>query len=92
MILHRNQKDFLLSPVYKHLKGIFGYARNKKGHSIEENQLFFKTKEQEKMAMNEWENDDSDILRALDSVYIKNRTILFLHLLKNFFTKIHHRV
>ena len=23
------------------------------------------TKEKEKMAMNEWENDDSDILRAL---------------------------
>ena len=31
LILLRNQKGFLLSPVYKHLKSIFGYARNEKG-------------------------------------------------------------
>ena len=29
------------------------------------------TKEKEKMAMNEWKNDDSDIFRALYSVYKK---------------------
>ena len=30
-----------------------------------------------KTAKNEWENDDSDFLRALYSVYKKIRTILF---------------
>ena len=38
--------------------------------------------------MNEWENDDSEILRALYSVYVyikKIRTILFPYLLVNFF-------
>ena len=30
-----------------------------------------------KIAMNEWENDDSDFLQALYSVYKKVRTILF---------------
>ena len=32
---------------------------------------------EKKMAKNEWENDDSDFLRALYSVYKKIRTILF---------------
>ena len=39
------------------------------------------TKEKEKTVMNEWENDDSDILRALYSVYKKITTILFSYLL-----------
>ena len=30
LILNRNQKGFLLSPVYKHLKGIFAYTSNEK--------------------------------------------------------------
>ena len=43
------------------------------------------------MAMNEWENDDSDILRALYSGYKKIRTIylpcLFVNLFKQRYTK-----
>ena len=35
-------------------------------------------KEKGKTIMNEWENHDSGILRALYSVYKKTRTILFL--------------
>ena len=34
-----------------------------------------------KMAQNEWENDDSNFLRALHSVYKKIRTIFFHTLL-----------
>ena len=34
-----------------------------------------------KTARNEWENDDSDFLRALGSVYKKIRTIFFRTLL-----------
>ena len=29
LILHRNKKGFLLDPVYKRLKGILAYKRNK---------------------------------------------------------------
>ena len=36
------------------------------------------TKEKGKMAINKWENDDSDILQALYSVYKKIR-IIFSH-------------
>ena len=35
------------------------------------------TKEKGKTAMNEWENNDSDILRALYSVYKRIMTIFF---------------
>ena len=35
LILQRNQKGFLLSPVYKHLKGTFVYTRNEKGTQSE---------------------------------------------------------
>ena len=35
--------------------------------------------------MNEWENDGSDILQALYSVYEKIRTALFLYLLVSLF-------
>ena len=35
------------------------------------------TTEKGKMSMNEWENDDSDILRALLSVYRKNKDKYF---------------
>ena len=38
------------------------------------------TKEAGKTAMNDWENDDPDILWALISVYKKIRTILFPYL------------
>ena len=41
----------------------------------------FLTKEKGKTAMNEWKNDDSEILWALYSVYKKIRTILFPYLL-----------
>ena len=34
------------------------------------------TKEKGKTAINEWENNDSDIIRVLYSGYKKNRTIL----------------
>ena len=34
-----------------------------------------------KMARNEWENNDSDFLRALCSVYKKTRTVFFHTLL-----------
>ena len=43
------------------------------------------TKEKGKVAMNEWENDGSDILRALYSVYEKITTILSPYLLVNLF-------
>ena len=36
-----------------------------------------------KIMKNEWENNDSDFLRALYSVYKKIRTILFPYLLVN---------
>ena len=42
---------------------------------------------EEKMARNEWENDDSDFLPALYSIYKKIRTIFFHTLLA-----IHHSV
>ena len=38
-----------------------------------------------KKAMNEWENDDSDIPRALCRLCKKIRTILFPYLLANLF-------
>ena len=31
LVLQRNQKGFLLNPVYNHLKGIFAYTSKKKG-------------------------------------------------------------
>ena len=34
MILHRNQKGFLLIPVYKHLKGIYWYGMAWYGMSL----------------------------------------------------------
>ena len=37
------------------------------------------TKENEKTAMNEWVNDDSDILQAFNSVYIKKLGQFFSH-------------
>ena len=43
------------------------------------------TKEKGETATNEWENDDSDILRALYSVYKKVRAIIFPYLLFNLF-------
>ena len=43
------------------------------------------TKEEGETATNEWENDDSDILRALYSVYKKVRAIIFPYLLFNLF-------
>ena len=43
------------------------------------------TKEKGKTALNEWENDDSDILQALYSGYKKIRTPLFPYLLVNLF-------
>ena len=43
------------------------------------------TKEKGKVAMNEWENDGSDILRVLYSVYEKITTILSPYLLVNLF-------
>ena len=39
------------------------------------------TKEKEKLAMNEWENDGSDIIWALYSVYKEIRTIFSSYLL-----------
>ena len=43
------------------------------------------TKEKGKTAMNEWENDESDILWSSYIVYKKIKTILFLYLLVNLF-------
>ena len=43
------------------------------------------TKEKGKTAMNEWENDESDILWSSCIVYKKIKTILFLYLLVNLF-------
>ena len=40
-----------------------------------------------KTAKNEWENDDSDFLRALYSVYKKIRTIFFHTLLATYLNK-----
>ena len=34
LILHRNQKAFLLSSVYKHLKGVFAYTRKEKSTKL----------------------------------------------------------
>ena len=38
LILHRNQTGFLLSPVYKRLKGIITIHKEQNGHLIGENQ------------------------------------------------------
>ena len=43
------------------------------------------TKEKGKTAMNEWENDEFDILWSSYIVYKKIKTILFLYLLVNLF-------
>ena len=43
------------------------------------------TKEKGKTAMNEWVNDESDILWSSYIVYKKIKTILFLYLLVNLF-------
>ena len=77
--------------------------REQKGHSIEENQQAFfhlfkehmkkfvalLTKEKGKTAINERENNDSDIIRVLYSGYKKNRTILFPYLPVNLFRQIY---
>ena len=48
------------------------------------------TKENEKTAMNEWVNDDSDILQAFNSVYIKKLgQFFFPYLLVNLFKQRH---
>ena len=44
-----------------------------------------KKKKKGKMAINEWKNNDSEILWALDSVCNKIRVILFLYLVVNLF-------
>ena len=78
MILHENQKSFLLG-LFKHLKAIYLLYKEQKKPAMRK-QLFLKTnlfkewmkkftalpaKEKRKKAMNEWENDDSDIPQAL---------------------------
>ena len=62
MILHWNQKAFLLSPVYKHLKGIFAY----------------KATDWRKPAKWWFlENDDYGFLQPLYSVYKKSGQFVF---------------
>ena len=81
-MLHRNQKVYLPRPVYKHFKGIIAYTAPNQGRTATRKQLFFKKKtclimdeeahyitNKRKTAQNEWENGDSDFLRALYSVY-----------------------
>ena len=66
MIIYRNQLGFFLSPVYKHLKGIF-IAFFKK-NLLEE--IHCITNE-DKTAKNGWEKNDCDFCRALCSAYKK---------------------
>ena len=97
LILHRNEKGFLLSPGYKDLKGIINILEMKRAPDWRKpamyKKLFLKKnlfKEwmkkfvalliKKKTAKNEWENDDSDFLQALYSVYKKIRTIFFFTL------------
>ena len=51
LIAHRSQKSFLLSPVYKNLKGTFAHTRNKKGTQLKKTSnataAFFKNKPKE---------------------------------------------
>ena len=56
----------MLSAVYKHLKGISCIYKEQKRHL---KSVALLTKEKGKTAMNELENDDSDNLQALYSVY-----------------------
>ena len=74
---YRNQKGLLLSPIYKPLKSLFVYTKNK---PATHKQLFLKQNERmneeircitnkPKKVMNEWEHDDFYILWALHSVY-----------------------
>ena len=56
----------MLSAVYKHLKGISCIYKEQKKHL---KSVALLTKEKGKTAMNELENDDSDNLQALYSVY-----------------------
>ena len=80
-ILHRNQKCFLLSPVYKHLKGLFKYGAPDWRKPLRCKQFIFKRNllnkkicyitDEEKTVKNEWENDGSEVLWALYSVYKK---------------------
>ena len=88
-------KVFLLSPVYKHLKGIFAYTRNKKDwrkpathKHIFSKQIFLKKEwrnslhtNKGKTAKNEQKNDDSDFLWPLYNAYKKIRAALFPDLL-----------
>ena len=46
LILHRNERSFLLSPLYKHFKGMFVYTRNEKSTLKKSNAkaVFFQNK------------------------------------------------
>ena len=78
MILLRNQKDFFISSVYKHLKGILAYRAPDWKKPATRKQFFFQKRPVQRMneeiccvtnkrktAKNEWGNDDSYLLRAL---------------------------
>ena len=73
LILHRNQKCFLLSPVYQHLKGLFKYRAPDGRKPARCNRFFFFKRnllnkeicyitDEEKAVKNEWEKDGSGVL------------------------------
>ena len=88
LILHRNKKCFLLSPVYKHLKGLFKYKAPGGRKPERCKQFFFKRNllnkeicyitDEGKTVKNEWENDGSDVLWALYNVYKKSGELNYL--------------
>ena len=79
MVLHRNEKAFLLSPVYKHLKSMFAYRAPNWRKPAALKQFFSKEtylKNEEincitnkgKTGKIQWGNADSDFLQVLYSV------------------------
>ena len=56
--------------------------KERKGHAVEKNKQYLSSISSKQTCLkNEWENDGSDFLRVLYSVYQKIRTILFSYLL-----------
>ena len=71
LILHRNQKNFLSSLVYKHLKGIFVGAFFKKRPVQRMTEEIHSITNRGRMAKIECENDDLTLTEVY-TVYVKN--------------------
>ena len=80
LILHKNKKGSLLSPIYKNLQGMFTYTRNDKGTQLNKSNNCLKNEwrnycitNKGKAAKNKWKNDDSDFLSAFTVYRVGNK-------------------